>query len=98
MSTKNGKKYLDKNGLSYFKQRLVDEINSNQPWEFGEGDKENAQLSYYGHAVGIASVSEGVAANYKTCEDDIVLIYAIKKLNSEESSNEDESTDYTNMF
>jgi hypothetical protein len=88
MSTKAGKKYLDKNGLSYFRQKLKEELKNEQLWEQGEnidGTEGGVQIAYYGNAVGEASVSEGVAYNYKKSNDEILPI-SIKSLSSEEKN------------
>jgi hypothetical protein len=88
MSTKAGKKYLDKNGLSYFRQKLKEELKNEQLWEQGEnidGTEGGVQIAYYGNAVGEASVSEGVAYNYKKSNDEILPI-SIKSLISSEKS------------
>lgn len=88
MSTKDGKKYLDKNGLSYFRQKLKEELKNEQLWEQGEntdGSEGGVQIAYYGNAVGEASVSEGVAYNYKKSLDEIIPI-SIKSLSSEEKT------------
>jgi hypothetical protein len=88
MSTKNGKKYLDKNGLSYFRKKLKEELKNEQLWEQGEnidGTEGGVQIAYYGNAIGEASVSEGVAYNYKKSLDEIIPI-SIKSLSSEEKN------------
>lgn len=88
MSTKVGKKYLDKNGLSYFRQKFKEELKNEQLWEQGEntdGSEGGVQIAYYGNAVGEASVSEGVAYNYKKSLDEIIPI-SIKSLSSEEKT------------